>query len=155
MVALAHGVSPLLHAHLLHDVHPVRVEPPLLEIRVRPQAPRDLGAKLSALLEEKTGRRWTVAFSNAPGGPTLAEQAATAEEGRRAMAGSHPLVLAILEVFPGATLEAVRDAGTDAYGLKPVVAAGEEPEDLPDFAPPDAEPGFDPEAGPADFSEED
>ena len=146
VVALAHGAAPLLHAHLLHDVHPVRVEPPLLEIRPRPQAPRDLGAKLGALLEEKTGRRWTVALSNAPGGPTLAEQAASAEEGRRAMARAHPLVLAIMEVFPGARLEAVRDAGTDAYGLKPV-AAEEEPEDLPDFAPPDAEP--------MDFTEED
>ncbi len=145
VVALAHGVSPLLHAHLLHDVHPVRVEPPLLELRVRPQAPRDLGAKLGALLEERTGRRWTVAFTNAAGGPTLAEQAATAEEGRRAMARSHPLVLAIMDVFPGAKLEAVRDAGTDAYGLKPV--AEEEPDDLPDFAPPDAEP--------VDFPEED
>ncbi len=147
VVALAHGVAPLLHAHLLHDVHPVRIAPPQLEIRVRPQAPRDLGAKLAALLEEKTGRRWTVALSNAPGGPTLAEQAATAEAGRREMARNHPLVLAILEHFPGAAMEAVRDAETDAYGLKPVVAAEEEPDDLPDFAPPDAEP--------ADFTEED
>ncbi|MFL1461533.1 DNA polymerase III subunit gamma/tau [Roseococcus sp. DSY-14] len=146
VVALAHGVAPLLHAHLLHDVHPVRVEPPLLEVRVRPQAPRDLGAKLAALLEERTGRRWTVALSNAPGGPTLAEQAATAEAGRREMARAHPLVVAILEHFPGAAMEAVRDAATDAYGLKPA-AAEEEPDDLPDFAPPDAEP--------AEFTEED
>ncbi|MCW8085217.1 DNA polymerase III subunit gamma/tau [Sabulicella glaciei] len=141
VVALAHGVSPLLHAHLLHDVHPVRVAPPLLEIRVRPQAPRDLGAKLSALLEEKTGRRWTVALSNDAGEPTLAEQSATAEAGRREMARNHPLVLAILDLFPGATLEAVRDADTDAYGLKPAASSEEEEaETLPDFAPPDAEP---------------
>ena len=143
VVALAHGLSPLLHAHLLHDVHPVRVEPPLIELRVRPQAPRDLGAKLSALLEERTGRRWTIALTNAPGEPTLAEQAATAEAGRRLMARSHPMVVAILDAFPGATLDQVRDEAVDHYGLKAEPLA--EP-DMPDFAPPDAEPaGYDPD----------
>jgi DNA polymerase-3 subunit gamma/tau len=141
VVALAHGVSPMLHAHLLHDVHPVRIEAPLLEIRVRPQAPRDLGAKLSALLEEQTGRRWTVALTNAPGQPTLAEQSATAEAGRREMARSHPMVMAILAAFPGATLDEVRDDAVDHYGLK-----AEPMPDMPDFAPPDAEPaGNDPD----------
>jgi DNA polymerase-3 subunit gamma/tau len=143
VVALAHGLSPLLHAHLLHDVHPVRVEPPLLEIRARPQAPRDLGAKLAALLEERTGRRWTIALTNAPGEPTLAEQAATAEAGRREMARSHPMVVAILDAFPGATLDEVRDEAVDHYGLK----AEPMPEpDMPDFAPPEAEPaGYSPD----------
>jgi DNA polymerase-3 subunit gamma/tau len=122
-------------------VHPVRIEAPLLEIRVRPQAPRDLGAKLSALLEEQTGRRWTVAVTNAPGGPTLAEQAATAEAGRREMARNHPMVMAILAAFPGATLDEVRDDSVDHYGLK-----AEPMPDMPEFAPPDAEPvAYDPD----------
>jgi DNA polymerase-3 subunit gamma/tau len=56
------------------------------------------------------------------------------------------MVLAILAAFPGATLDAVRDANLDAYGLAPRAA---EP-DLPDFAPPDAEPAYDDE-----FPEED
>ncbi|HZH45913.1 MAG TPA: DNA polymerase III subunit gamma/tau [Roseococcus sp.] len=148
VVALAHGLSPLLHAHLLHDVHPVRIEPPRLEIRVRPQAPRDLGAKLAALLEERTGRRWTIALTNAGGEPTLAEQAATAEAGRRQMARSHPMVVAILDAFPGATLDQVRDEALDHYGLKaePASELDSHEAGMPDFAPPDAEPvGYDPD----------
>jgi DNA polymerase-3 subunit gamma/tau len=134
----------LLHAHLLHDVHPVRIGPRQVEIRVRPQAPRDLGAQLSAMLEAQTGERWTIALSNAEGAPTLATQSRTAETDRRALAASHPFVQRILQEFPGATLDAVRDENVDAYGLLPVQAQDEP--DLPDFAPPDAEPaGFDPD----------
>ena len=137
----------LLHAHLLHDVHPVRVAPGQVEIRVRPQAPRDLGAQLKAMLEEQTGARWTVALSNAEGEPTLAEQSRTAETDRRAAAQSHPIVQAILLAFPGAQLDAVRDDSVDAYGLKPIIT-DEEP-DFPEFAPPEAE------AAGLEFPEED
>ncbi len=138
----------LLHAHLLHDVHPVRIAPGQVEIRVRPQAPRDLGAQLKALLEAQTGNRWTVALSNAEGEPTLAEQSRTAETDRRSAAQSHPIVQAILLAFPGAQIEAVRDDSVDAYGLKPVIIPDEEP-DFPEFAPPEAE------AAGLDFPEED
>ena len=132
----------LLHAHLLHDVHPVRVAPGQVEIRVRPQAPRDLGAQLKALLEERTGARWTVALSNAEGEPTLAEQSRAAETDRRSAAQSHPIVQAILLAFPGAQIDAVRDETVDEYGLKPIIR-DEEP-DFPEFAPPEAESaGFD------------
>ena len=37
-------------------------------------APRDLAARLSSLLQDATGTRWTIALSAAPGEPTLAEQ---------------------------------------------------------------------------------
>nr|WP_314074946.1 DNA polymerase III subunit gamma/tau [uncultured Roseococcus sp.] len=145
IVALAAaGNQALLHAHLLHDVHPVRIAPRQVEMRVRPQAPRDLGAQLSAMLEAQTGERWTIALSNAEGEPTLADQSRTAETDRRAAAASHPFVLAILQEFPGATLDAVRDENVDEYGLLPIQAQDEP--DLPDFAPPEAEPvGFDPD----------
>lgn len=141
VVALASGAAPRLHAHLLHDVHPVRVAPPRLELRVRPEAPRDLAAQLAELLEARTGARWTIALSNAPGEPTLAEQGQAAEADRRAAALDHPMVQAILAAFPGATLGAVRDANADAYGLVAVPVAPDA--DLPDFAPPDAEPAHD------------
>jgi DNA polymerase-3 subunit gamma/tau len=141
VVALASGVKPLLHAHLLHDVHPVRLAPGHVEIRPRPSAPRDLAAQLTALLAERTGARWTVAVSNEPGEPTLAEQGRSAETDRRAAARGHPLVQAILEAFPGATLEAVRDAGADDYGLpiSPAARAGDPDDDGRDFAPPEAD----------------
>ena len=74
---------------------------------------------------------------NAGGEPTLAEQGRSAEQDRLALARSHPLVQAVLQAFPGATIEQVRDAALDAYGLPPPVA---ETDDGRDFAPPDAEP---------------
>jgi DNA polymerase-3 subunit gamma/tau len=151
VVALASGVQPLLHAHLLHDVHPVRLAPGRVEIRPRPAAPRDLAAQLAALLAERTGARWTVTVSNEEGGPTLAEQARSAETDRREAARSHPLVQAILAAFPGATIEAVRDATADDYGLPltPAARTAEPDEDDGrDFAPPEAEPAWDPDDAP-------
>ncbi len=125
----------MLHAHLVHSVHLVRFAPPVIELRTRPEAPRDLSSKLAALLTEATGTRWTIAVSTAAGEPTLAEQGVAADQARRVAASDHPLVRAILDAFPGARIDSVHDSGTDAYGL-PAEAA---PPDMPDFAPPDAE----------------
>ena len=153
VVALASGVKPLLHAHLLHEVHPVRIAPGRVEIRPRPTAPRDLAAQLTALLAERTGARWTVTISNEDGEPTLAEQGRTAESGRREAAQNHPLVQAILAAFPGATIEAVRDATADDYGLPMTPAAATaEPDDMDgrDFAPPEAEPAWSDDENPND-----
>ena len=109
----------LLHAQLLHAVHLVRFAPPVIELRPEPDAPRDLCSRLAAFLSDATGTRWTIAISKQPGEPTIAEQGQAADQGRRASAADHPLVRAILETFPGARIESVRDAGADAYGLPP------------------------------------
>jgi DNA polymerase-3 subunit gamma/tau len=139
----------LLHAHLLHSVHLVRFAPPVIEIRPQPEAPRDLAARLGALLREVTGTRWTIALSSAPGEPTLAEQGSAADAARRSAAADHPLVKAILAAFPGARIDAVHDSAADAYGLRaagsasdaePPLAMDDGDPDMPDFAPPDAEP---------------
>jgi DNA polymerase-3 subunit gamma/tau len=127
--------EPMLHAHLLHSVHLVRFAPPVIELRPQPEAPRDLAAKLAALLLEATGTRWTIALSSAPGEPTLAEQGGAADTARRVAAAEHPLVRAILDAFPGARIEAVHDSRADAYGL----IAEPEPPPLLEFAPDDAE----------------
>jgi DNA polymerase-3 subunit gamma/tau len=127
----------LLHGHLLHSVHLVRFAPPVIELRPQPDAPRDLAPRLGALLLAATGTRWTIALSTAPGEPTLAEQGDQADRGRRAAAADHPLVRAILENFPGARIEAVRDPAADAYGLPADITLGEpaasplDPEELP------------------------
>jgi DNA polymerase-3 subunit gamma/tau len=141
--------DPMLHAHIVHSVHPVRFAPPVIELRPEPEAPRDLAARLAALLGEATGTRWTIALSTAPGEPTLAEQGGAADAARRIAAAGHPLVRAILEAFPGARIEAVHDARADAYGIAPGTVEAEpvlggEPELAPDagddldFAPADA-----------------
>jgi DNA polymerase-3 subunit gamma/tau len=127
-----------LHAHLVHSVHLVRFAPPVIELRPQPEAPRDLAARLAAVLSEATGTRWTIALSAAAGEPTLAEQGEAANAARRSAAAEHPLVQAILAAFPGARIEAVRDETADAYGLPPQAAETPAP-DGPDFAPPDAD----------------
>ena len=127
---------PLLHANLLHEVRLVRFAPPVIEINPSPRAPRELARDLAGLLLEVTGTRWTVAVSAAPGEPTIAEQSAAADTARRTAAADHPIVRAILDVWPGATIESVHDETADRYGL-PVQDAEI---DAPDFAPPDAEP---------------
>jgi DNA polymerase-3 subunit gamma/tau len=148
IATLAHGRKPMLHAHLVHSVHPVKVVPGRVEIRTKPDAPRDLAQQITALLLEFTGTRWTVALSNAEGEPTLADQGRAADQDRRALARTHPLVQAVLEAFPGATIEAVRDASLDNYGLPPPSI---EPDPGRDFAPPDAEPvGLDDDISPED-----
>jgi len=140
-----------LYGHLLHSVHLVRYAPPVIEIRPQSEAPRDLAAKLASVLAEVTGLRWTIAISTAEGDPTIDAQRKAADQGRADEAAEHPLVQAIMAAFPGARLEAVRDPMADEYRLPPPVAmpaaaayADAEgldlPEDMPDFAPPDAEP---------------
>ncbi|HWX50722.1 MAG TPA: DNA polymerase III subunit gamma/tau [Roseomonas sp.] len=145
VVALASGRAPMLHAHLLHHTHLVSFAPGRIEIRQTENAPRDLAAQLSRLLQEQTGSRWTISLSNAPGEPTIAEQRSHVASERLEMAKAHPLVQSILLAFPGAQVEALRDDSLDEYGLPPIPDA---PDDGPDFAPPDAEPAdlddFDP-----------
>ena len=132
--------DPVLHGHLVHSVHLVRFAPPVIELRPQAEAPRDLAARLAALLTEATGTRWTIALSAAAGEPTLAEQGSAADTARRVAAAEHPLVRAILETFPGARIEAVHDARADAYGLPAAPVLGGQAEfDGPEFVPPDAE----------------
>jgi DNA polymerase-3 subunit gamma/tau len=113
----------LLRSHLWSDVHLVHFEPGRIEVRPASNAPRDLTNRLGQLLSEWTGSRWLIAVSEAEGEPTLREQ----EEGRqrdlRNEVTSHPLVQAVLETFPGATIAAVRErfaaAISDGDGTSP------------------------------------
>ena len=141
-----------LYGHLLHSVHLVRYAPPVIEIRPQPEAPRDLAARLAAILGEATGLRWTIAISTAEGEPTIDAQRQAADKGRADEAAEHPLVQAIMAAFPGATLESVRDPMADEYRLPPPALPAADgpaaevelldtmPDEVPDFAPPDAEP---------------
>ncbi len=126
----------ILHAHLVRDVHVVRYEPGRLEFRPSPQAPRDLANRIGQKLGEWTGRRWGIAVSAEPGQPTIAEQRAEATRRERESVSRHPLVQAVLQHFPGASIEAIRDLAPPAP--EPDIAA--EPGDSAgtgDFAVPD------------------
>ncbi len=126
----------MLHAHLLHSVNLVRFAPPVIELRPQAEAPRDLSAKLAALLTAATGTRWTIAVSRDTGDASIAEQGNAADTARKTAAADHPLVRAIMMAFPGARIDTVHDKTADVYGLPVTVA---DVPDMPEFAPPDAE----------------
>jgi DNA polymerase-3 subunit gamma/tau len=126
----------ILHAHLVRDVHPVRYEPGRLEFRPTPQAPRDLANRIGQKLGEWTGRRWGISISAEAGQPSIAERQAEAKRRERETVSRHPLVQSVLQHFPGATIEAIRDLAP------PAAAAVVEPEpgeaESGDFAVPDS-----------------
>ncbi|MBL8805544.1 MAG: DNA polymerase III subunit gamma/tau [Rhodospirillales bacterium] len=127
----------LLYGQLFGAVRPVSFEPGRIEIAY-PNAPRNLTLPndLAVKLREWTGMTWLVSLSSdKPGDPTLAEQATNAREAKKRAAAEHPLVAAVLEAFPGATIEAVRGAENAAAAAPEFVPA---PVDS-DEAPPDAE----------------
>jgi DNA polymerase-3 subunit gamma/tau len=100
----------IMVAHLMGDVHLVRFEPGRIEFRLGPNAPADLAPKISRQLNAWTGQTWLVSVSDKePGAATLRQQAVDREIKRKQDAASLPLVQAILTIFPGASIEAVRD----------------------------------------------
>ncbi|HEY2620341.1 MAG TPA: DNA polymerase III subunit gamma/tau, partial [Acetobacteraceae bacterium] len=131
----------MLHAHLIHSAHLVRFAPPVIELRTKPEAPRDLASRLGTLLTNVTGTRWTIALSTAEGEPTVAEQGSAADTARRTAAADHPLVRAIMDAWPGARIDTVHDSSADAYGL-PAAAVTEAP-DIDTEAEPSDEMEFD------------
>ena len=143
----------MLHAHLIHSVHVVRFAPPVIELRPQPEAPKDLAARLGALLTEATGTRWTIALSTAEGEPTVAEQGSAADAARRMAAADHPLVRAIMDAFPGARIDTVHDTAADAYGLPTIDVPDAEPSETR-WSSTNEEPLRADEAGPADADQD-
>src|SRR4029077_19999375 len=99
----------LLRAHLVAHVHLVRFEAGLIELRPDDAAPRDLPNKLGSFLSQWTGQRWVISVSGEPGEPTLKEQAEARAQSMKSEAARDPLVRAVLDTFPGARIEAVRE----------------------------------------------
>ncbi len=99
----------LLRAHLYAHVHLVHFEPGRIELRPGPGAPRDMPNRLGQLLTEWTGTRWIVSVSGEEGQPSLREEAEARDASLRNEAAQHPLVRKVLETFPGARIEAVRE----------------------------------------------
>jgi len=97
-----------LHGQLYTNVHPVRCEQGILEIRVGAHAPQNLASRLSQCLTAWTGQRWMVSITDKAGEPTLAEQDKAAEKKRQERALSHPLMRAVVTAFPGAKLMSLK-----------------------------------------------
>ncbi len=113
----------LLRSHLWSDIHLVHFEPGRIEVRPASSAPRDLTNRLGQLLSDWTGSRWLIAVSEAEGEPTLREQEERRQRDLRNEVTSHPLVQAVFETFPGATIAAIRErfaaAGPDGDEASP------------------------------------
>ncbi len=99
----------ILRSSLVDSVHLVRFEPGRIEFRPADNAPPKLANELTAFLGKQTARRWVVLVSREPGLPTLRQAAIEVEAAEKVSAAKDPLVRAVLDTFPGARIEAVRD----------------------------------------------
>jgi DNA polymerase-3 subunit gamma/tau len=104
----AHG-EVITRAQLRSQVHLVKFEPGHIEFHPADGAPRDLSNRLKLRLDEWTGARWAVVISPAEGAPTLEQQEESRDSEMRSEVAQHPLVRAVLDAFPGATIAAVRE----------------------------------------------
>jgi len=109
----------ILRAHLVSDVHLVHFEPGRIEIRLGEHADRELPGRIARLLNAHSSRRWMVTVSNEPGVATLQQSAEAAEAERRAAAVRHPLVQAVMEAFPGAEIEDIRQRAPEGPPAEP------------------------------------
>jgi DNA polymerase-3 subunit gamma/tau len=99
----------ITRAQLRSQVHLVAFAPGHIEFRPAESAPRDLANRLGQRLGEWTGTRWVVAVSQAEGAPTLEQQQQARISEMESEVARHPLVRAVLDAFPGATIAAVRE----------------------------------------------
>jgi DNA polymerase III subunit gamma/tau len=118
---------------LEQDVRVAKFEPLRIEIAIRDGAASSVAQALAKQLGEWTGERWLVSVVAQAAAPTLREVAEAAEVQRNEVLAAHPLVSAILQRFPGASIIAERGAAPEAP--PPEEAPGVD--DVPDFPPPD------------------
>ncbi|MBT3658719.1 MAG: DNA polymerase III subunit gamma/tau [Rhodospirillaceae bacterium] len=102
----------VLKAHLENDVHIVDFETGKIEFRPTETAPSDLAGRLTSFLNDQTNIRWVVTVSGEEGAPTMTQDRAAEQAALEAEATGHPLVKAVLETFPDATVEDVRRAAS-------------------------------------------
>ena len=105
-LAEAHD-DPLLAAHIRSHVRLVSLQPGLLDICLTEGAPDSLPGDMARRLSDWTGTRWMVSLSDGPGGKTITEERRETQQREIESIAETPLVKAITETFPGATIESV------------------------------------------------
>jgi DNA polymerase-3 subunit gamma/tau len=101
----------VLRAELMRAVHLVSFQPGHIEVRLTDGAPRDLPNRISRFLGNATGARWMVTVAQSGGADTIGQQMDAQARDKRDEVKRHPLVQSILEAFPGAELEQVKQIG--------------------------------------------
>lgn len=86
----------------------VRYAPGRIEFEPAPDAAPDLAARLSQRLQGWTGARWGVSVVSTGGAPTIAEERDRDDNAARAAAMANPLVMAVMDAFPGAKITDIR-----------------------------------------------
>ncbi len=117
---------------LERNVRLVRFEEGAIEFALASGASPQLAPTLMRRLQEWTGRRWMVAISREAGMPSLKEQAETAAAASLQGVRADPLVRAVMDVFPGAEIVAVRETEPAEN-----TAAAEDIAYIEDSAPPE------------------
>jgi DNA polymerase-3 subunit gamma/tau len=92
-------------ARLRHGARIVSYAPPELILSGSRPVSADTLAELNTLLKTVTRTAWKVSIVDAPGEPTLKEQADSAEEANRLKYWDSPLVRAAREAFPDTRME--------------------------------------------------
>ena len=119
--------EPVLHARLVQDVRPVKVSNGQLQIAAGPGIDDSLAKALAESLSTWTGQHWTITLVDEPGSETLAEQRVITEAQAKKDATSDPVVAAVLDHFPGASVEAVRPlAGVEDIAVGPEISLNED-----------------------------
>ncbi|HER27369.1 MAG TPA: DNA polymerase III subunit gamma/tau [Rhodospirillales bacterium] len=98
----------ILRSNIINNLHLVHFEPGRIDVSLGDRAPRELPYELAKFLTDNTRRRWTVTVSNQPGQPTLQQQWDGASADEKSRVAKLPLVKAVLDAFPGATIGDVR-----------------------------------------------
>ncbi len=107
----------LLAARIRNHVKLVSLKPGNLQIGLVGAAPDQLAGDIARYLSQWTGQRWLVSLSESAGSQTLAEEQRDAHEKLRDTIAIEPLVAQILDIFPGASIDEIKNPeATDAAG---------------------------------------
>jgi len=99
----------LLAARIRNHVKLVSLKPGNLQIGLVGAAPDQLAGDIARYLSQWTAQRWFVSLSESGGSQTLAEEQRDADEKLRDTIASEPLVAQILGIFPGASIDEIKN----------------------------------------------
>ena len=102
----------LLAARIRNHVKLVSLKPGNLQIGIVGAAPDQLAGDIARYLSQWTGQRWLVSLSESGGAQTIAEEQRGADEKLRDTIASEPLVAQILDIFPGASIDEIKNPKT-------------------------------------------
>ena len=98
----------LLAFHIEKYVSLVSFAQGRIEFYPAPETPANLAMELSKKLQEWTGAPWLVSVVSRQGGQTLYQEAKAKEENLRREMKKDPVVAAVIRLFPGAKIDAIR-----------------------------------------------